>query len=153
MLFIVILVESPASHWGSLNSQKIVRHTGGPHFPKGVPIFLWVWGSRVPILLGKWGPGSLYSREYGDPGPHFPGSMGTRDPHFGGSPFSHDTGMSWISDVYKCRLCMALTWSDLDHRRNRNLYILPVGNLPSMICTGKQGLSCHVYFSFSRNSM
>ena len=59
MLFIVILVESPASHWESLNSQKMVCHTGGPHFP-----------------------GSM-----GIPGLHFPGSMGTRDPHFGGPHF------------------------------------------------------------------
>ena len=33
---------------------------------------------------------------------------------------------SCISDVYKCRLCMALTWSDLNHRRDRNLYCLLV---------------------------
>ena len=92
MLFIVILVESPASHWGSLNSQKMVCHTGGPHFTKGIPIFPEIWGSRVPILSEKWGSRSLSSRDYRDPGPHFPGSMGTRDPHFGGSPFSHDTG-------------------------------------------------------------
>ena len=60
MLFIVILVDSPASHWGSLNSQKIVCHTGGPHFSKGGPIFPEIWGSRVPILPGKWGPGSPF---------------------------------------------------------------------------------------------
>jgi len=29
--------------------------------------------------------------------------------------------MSWISDIYKCRLCMVPTWSDLNHHRDRNL--------------------------------
>ena len=69
MLFIVILVESLASHLGSLNSQKMVCHTVGPHFPK----------------------------EYRDPGPHFLGSMVTRDPDFVGSPFSHDTGSDFVT--------------------------------------------------------
>jgi len=78
MLFIVILVESPASHWRSLNSQKMVCHTGGSHFPgnMGIP--------------GVWGPGSPFSCEYRDPGPHFPGSMGTRDPYFPGSMGTRD---------------------------------------------------------------
>ena len=48
---------------------------------------------------------------------------------------------SWISNVYyKCRLCTALTWNDLDHRRNRTLYCLSVtcrwikqGKLPCVL--------------------
>ena len=47
-------------------------------------------------------------------------------------------------------LCMALTWSDFNHRCDWNLSVLPVavGNLPLMICS-KQGVTCHVYFKFS----
>ena len=123
MLFIVILVESPASHWGSLNFQKMVCHTRGPHFSKGVPIFPEIWGSQVPILPGKWGPGSPYSREYRDPGPHFPGSMGTRDPHFGGSPFSHDTGFTMTPEnalSAGCVKCSVASFPVL-HRSYRRL--------------------------------
>ena len=70
----------------------MVCHTGGSHFPNGVPILPGKWGPRVPILLGRWGPGSPFSWENGDPGLHLPGKMGIRGPHFRGSPFSHDTG-------------------------------------------------------------
>ena len=115
MLFIVILVESPASHWGSLNSQKMICHTGGPHFFKGVPIFPEIWGSQVPILPGKWGPGSPYSQEYRDTGPHFPRSMGTRDPHFGGSPFSHDTGTATLHTNIYYTTSLVSTISEAEH--------------------------------------
>ena len=71
---------------------------------------------------------------------------------------------------------MALTWSDLNHRRDRTLYclfaiqktisknswqivlpvgwqiVLPVGNLPSMICS-KQGVSWHVYFNIQSSQL
>ena len=49
--------------------------------------------------------------------------------------------ISCLSEVLKCRLCMALTWSD-HHRRGRICTACSVGNLPS-------GVSCHVYFNFS----
>jgi len=32
--------------------------------------------------------------------------------------------MSWIPDTYKCFLYVALTWSDLNHRHDQNLYCL-----------------------------
>ena len=52
----------------------------------------------------------------------------------------HTKIISWVSGRYECRLCMALTWSDLNHR-DRNLYCSS---------TYRQGLSCHAYFNFSR---
>ena len=55
--------------------------------------------------------------------------------------------ISCLCDILKCRLCMALTWSDLNYRRDRICTACSVGNLPS-------GVSCHVYFNFSHlNSM
>ena len=50
--------------------------------------------------------------------------------------------ISCLSEVLKCRLCMALTWSDLNHCRDRICTACSVGNLPS-------GVSCLVYFNFS----
>ena len=58
--------------------------------------------------------------------------------------------MSWISDVYKCSLGMALTVLMHDHLTTVVIEIvLPVGKLPLMICN-KQAVSCHACFDFSR---
>ena len=55
--------------------------------------------------------------------------------------------MSWISDVYKCRLGMALTVLTRDRLTTVVIEIvLPVGKLPLMICS-KQAVSCHVCFN------
>ena len=50
--------------------------------------------------------------------------------------------ISCVSEVLKCCLCMALTWSDLNHRHDRICTACSVGNLPSRV-------SCDVYFNFS----
>ena len=55
--------------------------------------------------------------------------------------------MSWISDVYKCRLGMALTVLTRDCLTRVVIEIvLLVGKLPLMICS-KQAVSCHVCFN------
>ena len=108
---IALLVESPASHWGSLNSQKMVCHTGVPIFPRGSPF------SR------KYGdPGSPYSRENGDPGPYIPGKMGTRVPIFpgkwgpgipilGGPHFHMTPGLTWNL----CHTTNTFNWTNIHY--------------------------------------
>ena len=53
---IALLAESPALHWGSLNSQKMVCHTGVPIFPE---IWGYSWKYRDPVLQEIWSLGNI----------------------------------------------------------------------------------------------
>ena len=60
--------------------------------------------------------------------------------------------MSWISDVYECHLCTALTWSDLNPACILNLYSLRAACCWWLVCSchDKQEVSCRACFNLSR---